>query len=344
MNRNNLIAKAEIQDMYGQIVNDNSSIGSVAVAPDIPKNCGFNNYLAGVSGNLAGIVTRGVAVFAYKTSCIPGGDFHVVYSLVVSILPEFFPYYEQVVATAGTKTLAAIADVYFRTCLVGEKYDFFTVAKDSCSACVNGFSIEDNSDLHIISCRPCPPNSMGCTSKYVYLYPGTWRWNEGSTTILACPYPRGCIGLNYTGIASCDTGYSGVMCGICNWGYFPSSDGVSCAICTGQSLITPQLMIVLAVIIFGVILPALQQLRKFAKKKKMSMLNALLLIVLGSPEDENTIETAQDRREKKNRRSWISRYKIFSATYQVVISSSGTFQVKMGPAFTNFSNAMKVRT
>ena len=343
VNRERITATSVIKDFYDQTLNDNSSLGSVFVDPNVPKNCGFNNYLAGVSGNVNAIAVRGIASFKYKSSCIPGGDFHLTYLMVASVIPETFPVYDEaVLLSPRTKQLTAEADIFFRTCLVGEKYDFFTVAKDSCSACVKSFSIEDNSDLHVVSCRPCPPDTMGCTSKYVYLYPGTWRWNEGSTTILACPYPRGCIGLNYTGIASCDTGYSGVMCGICNWGYFPSSDGVSCAICTGQSLITPPLVILLLVLVFGVLLPGYLRLRKFAKNRRITIFDAAMLLVLGKPEDEDARETAADRREKATRRSWISRYKIFSATYQVVVSSPGTFQVRMGPFFTNFVSSMKV--
>ena len=343
VNRANLVAQAQIQDYYGQVVNDNSSLGSVSVNKNIPKNCGFNNYLAGVSGNLAAIVARGVGTFSYKTSCIPGGNFYVTYSLVLSTVPEVFPQYDQVVSTAGSKQLMADANVMFRTCRVGEKFDFFTVAKDSCSACVKSFSIEDNSDLHVISCRSCPPAAEGCSADMVFLYPGTWRWNRASTTILACPYTNGCIGKNYTGQSSCDKGYHGVMCGICDWTYFPSSDGVSCSPCTGQSLITVPLMILLAALVFGVIIPALLRLRAFAKKKHVTMVQAAMLILLGSPEDDSVVESAAERREKKRRRSWISRYKIFSATYQVIVSSPGTFQVRMGPIFTNFTNAMKVR-
>jgi len=109
-----------------------------------------------------------------------------------------------------------------------------------------------------------------------------------------------------------------------------------------QSLVTPQLIIIINILIFVVIVPAFFQLRKFAKKKRVSMSAAVLLIVMGAPEDEHVIETATERRDKKRRRSWISRYKIFSSTYQVIASSTSTFQVNMGPIFTGFVNTMKV--
>ena len=343
VNRDNLFATATLKDFYGQQVNDNSSLGTVGLTPGLPLHCGFNNYLAGLSGNVNSIMTRGVASFNFKSSCIPGGYFQLTYAVVVSRAPEMFPIYNAIVTVmAPVKKLTTDVQCSFRTCYVGEKFDFFTIAKDSCSKCVNGFSVEDNSDLHVTKCRPCPEGCESCNGAEVFLFPGTWRWNAASSTILFCPYPLGCKGGNATSQESCELGYHGPMCGICDWTFFPSPDGQSCRSCVGQSLITFPLIILCLILIFGVVLPAFFSLRKFAKKKKVSMGQALLLIVLGAPEDEDVFETAEDRRNRAARRSWISRFKIFSATYQIVVSSPSTFQVRTGPVFTEFLNSMKV--
>lgn len=57
----------------------------------------------------------------------------------------------------------------------------------------------------------------------------------------------GCLGGNLTGQASCDAGYLGPLCALCEWGYYTSPNGDSCMPCKGTgSVATTQILFMLA--------------------------------------------------------------------------------------------------
>ena len=293
-------------------------------------------------GNIDAQLTGGVGHFSFKPVCIPGGSFNATYTVYMTRLPEMFPFYDAIQRKAPVRLMTADATLSFRNCRVGEKYDFFTVDKDTCSVCVNSFSMLDNQDLKILSCTPCPAGSLTCYSNQIILKRGTWRWNTYATTIFSCPFLAGCTGGNSTGSASCNKGYLGPVCGICEWGYFISADGQRCDPCTGQSIVSLGLIVILS--IFGGLAAYLVlALVWFARKKKMTVIDAIFFIAAGgAQEDENYVLTKEERLSKKSRQSWISRGKIFIATYQVIVSTPSTFNVNFGPVFTSFIQMIKI--
>jgi len=349
VNLNQIAASAYAQDYYGQLVNDDTSTATVALTKDKTGqaivSCRFNNLIAGVFGNVAGQFAGGVAKFSFLPICIPGGSFNITYTLLVSTLVELFPAYNGIplalTLNVPTKTLTVAAYVKFRNCLVGEKYDFFTINKDTCSVCVDSYSMTDNSDLKVITCLPCPPAAKKCYSNQIILYPGTWRWNNLATTIFTCQFTSyGCTGGNSSGQASCHKGYMGPICGICEPGYFQSSDGTRCDPCATTSYFSPSLIAMILGLILG-LLYAFYSIRKYAKKMNMTVVDAIFFLVKGEDDDSRHI-TREERIAKKQRRSLISRAKIFIATYQVIASTPSTFHINFGPLFTSFVSASKV--
>ena len=268
---------------------------------------------------------------------------NATYTIYMNRLPEMFPFYNAIQLQAPVRPMTADATLSFRGCRSGEKYDFFTIDKDTCSVCQNSYSYPDNEDLSIITCNSCPVGSLTCFGNQVVLKAGTWRWNDLSKTILNCPYlANGCTGGNMSGIASCNRGYIGPMCGICEWGYFPSSDGQRCDICTASSIISTGLIALTSAII-GVVAFLFVALWRYARKNKMSMVDSIFLLAAGGAvEDENHVLSKLERRQKKVRQSWISRFKIFIATYQVIVSTPSTFNINFGPLFTSFVSTAKV--
>jgi hypothetical protein len=215
-NREKISASVLVRDYYGQLVNDDTSTATVSIKPNSQINCRFNNLRAGVFGNTEAQVVAGVARFSFKPVCIPGGSFEVIYTMFMSRLAEMFPYYDAVQVKAPTKIITTDALITFRKCLTGEKYDFFTVDKDTCTVCQDSYSLYDNEDLHILSCKPCPPAADSCYSDQIILKEGSWRWNHYASTIFNCPFGQfGCRGGNYSGQSSCNPGYYGPVCGIC---------------------------------------------------------------------------------------------------------------------------------
>ena len=341
--RNRIEATSKVLDYYKQLINDDTSTAYVALKENSPINCRFNNLKAGVFGTVDAQLTGGVATFQYKPVCVPGGSFNATYTVLLSKLPELFPYYSRIERNGGSRKMSTDVTISFRNCRVGEKYDFFTVDKDTCSVCVNSYSLYDNQDLKILSCSPCPKGSETCYSNQIILYPGTWRWNHFSTTIFKCPFTSfGCSGGNSSGQGVCNKGYYGPICGICEWGYFNSPDGTRCISCSGESIISLGLIVIISVL-GGIAIYLVYSLASFAKKRKMSIIDAFFFIIKGGDqEDENKILTRAERKTKKSRRSWISRAKIFLATYQVVIATPSTFNINFGPVFTSFIQILKI--
>ena len=340
--RNKITASALVKDFYDQLVNDDSSTASVKTQPE-GVNCRFNSLKAGVFGNVDAQVIAGVAKFGFKPVCIPGGSFGITYIMYMSRLAEMFPYYDAVQVRAPIKRITTDALVSFRNCLRGEKYDYFTVDKDSCTRCQDSYSMLDNEDLKILSCKPCPPKAQECYGDQIILIAGSWRWNNLATTIFTCPFTSfGCRGGNYSGQSSCMPGYHGPICGICDKGYFTSSDNSQCLTCGDNNFFSKSVIAILSVLLF-LMGYAFWSLGSFAKAKKLSYIDAVFYLLKGGEvEDENYTMTKKDRHNKKMRRSWISRAKIFFTTYQVIISTPATFDINMGPLFSSFVNIMKV--
>ena len=340
---NKIDASAVVQDYYGQLVNDDLSTASVMLKTGAPINCRFNNLRAGVFGNIDAQLVAGVARFNFKPVCIPGGSINITYIMYMSRLAEMFPYYDAVQVNAPIKIITTDAFVTFRRCLTGEKYDFFTADKDSCTLCTNSYSMFDNADLSILSCKPCPPRALLCYSDQIILPAGAWRWNHFATTIFTCPFTSfGCAGGNASGLASCNVGYIGPVCGICEWGYFASSDNTKCLVCDRANFFQLPVIVILT-LLGALIIYIVYSIHAVAAKRKMSTIDALFFIAKGGEtEDENYTMTKVERLNKKKRRSWISRAKIFLATYQVIISSPSTFNINFGPVFTAFINMLKV--
>ena len=123
---------------------------------------------------------------------------------------------------------SASMNVRFRRCTYGEYY----ALSEKCILCPNGsYSLEDNSDMTITSCRPCPLGSSSCYGSTIKLSPGYWRISSMAWTIFECPLSSACLGGAEVGDASCAEGYKGPLCELCASGYRRSDWGYSCAKC-----------------------------------------------------------------------------------------------------------------
>lgn len=175
--------KVVLHDYYNQIVvTDSDAYTEISVVKDSYFCNDDDGYVTG------GTVERflsGEAVFeSLEVKCSPLGYM----SLLVETDTKFKNYYP----------------VEFRSCYRGEYY-----SRGMCLACPQGsFSLKDNADLSVTTCRSCPDEADTCYSDQIVLKDGYWRVSADATTAIRCPLgSRSCLGGNLTGVSSCVEGY-----------------------------------------------------------------------------------------------------------------------------------------
>ena len=126
---------AQTVDAFGQdLFNDDSNdvrIITDRTSPDRPKSgkCGFNSDYRVYSENGAteAVMTKGIAsVTDFRGSCTPGGYINasIATDIVNSIFLEFPNYKNETFAKATKQTIVGDFTLKFRSCIVGEKFDF----------------------------------------------------------------------------------------------------------------------------------------------------------------------------------------------------------------------------
>jgi len=332
-----------LQDYYHhRVITDNRSDTNFYLPLDAFRSCQYNLRDVGVLGNLNSRTRNGHARFEnFGASCIPGGRLNASFSMqpYVHIYPQ---YYNPALEMSGpghlnsskTDFLTVEVPFTFRRCKPGEIYNFASPRKDECLYCLESYSVYDNEDNSITSCQPCPEGSLTCFGDNIILPPGFWRWNKYATTIFQCPFGiNSCIGGNYSGQPSCNTGYHGPLCGICNDLYYTSPDGNFCLPCATDSKEMPMsTLIMIAGLCLSPLIPIFYFIRKWAKAKQLSMWDYVNSF-LSSNEDPNREMTAKQRKSKKNRLKWTSRFKITLATYQIIMSCPSTLGLSKSTLF-----------
>jgi hypothetical protein len=151
----------------------------------------------------------------------------------------------------------------YRPCETGEYYYAST-----CVVCEGAsYSLEDNSNLTVTSCSPCPSHSTSCEGASIEVEEGYWRVNNASTSILACPYgAHACAGGWVSGSSSCKQGYDGTLCAVCAEGYFYSTSVQECTTCSGSSAKSLNIVTVLLAVMLAVVLVSVPLLRLYFKR------------------------------------------------------------------------------
>lgn len=92
-------------------------------------------------------------------------------------------------------------------------------------------SIHENSQ----SCRTCPLGAScskaGMTVANMEVAKGAWRFSQQILEPISCPWKDACMGGNTS--STCPVNYTGVMCAVCQKGYFRwgAADAAPCLIC-----------------------------------------------------------------------------------------------------------------
>ena len=238
-----------------------------------------------------------------------------------------------------TQTLRSDALVHYRPCAIGEYYNFYTNARDSCIECNGGYQFYDNPFNLITGCKSCPAAARTCYSDQIILYPKTWRWGHFATTILECPL-EGCIGGNLTGQASCRLGYHGPVCGVCDAGYFTKQ--FTCLPCSKQAFMNTNTIVIIVVFFVAITGSVTLEVRRWMRANEKPAIEYFkrFFKIDDKREIKEEEETAHDRKEKARIRAWMVRLKILVATYQVILNVPIIFNIKMGPLFQMLASIM----
>ena len=119
-------------------------------------------------------------------------------------------------------------------CVVGKYRD----ASGECVRCVDGMDCDE----------------IGSSVTTITLTPGHWRANEATSEVIACPVEAACLGgSNTTG--SCAAGNFGILCAICQGGYYRPGAYSVCKECGSQedavfTAIAIVVAMVIAILIF----------------------------------------------------------------------------------------------
>ncbi len=92
------------------------------------------------------------------------------------------------------------------------------------TSCVCKDGTISKSSMPNLQCIECP-SAVTCQNGSVVVASGYWQQSAESFNVYACPNSAACPG----GGSSCNTGYSGVVCGVCSSGY--SHVALSCEQC-----------------------------------------------------------------------------------------------------------------
>jgi len=240
------------------------------------------------------------------------------------------------------RLLESTIPIHFRNCHRGEKYDFYSALRSTCSYCENSYSLAENADDTVIACTPCPIEAESCYGATINLYPGNFRWSVNANTIYSCPLPRGCRGGNTTGAQSCNDGYYGAQCSSCSTGYYLSSG--QCLVCNGsQSVSVSRISFYLTV--FAMIFSFLV----FVFRKKIfnraGSNDAVHVFqgtefqrrAMGVSDSDNVPNVAeQSNLVMKARLSG----KLCVVTYQIIINCPTMFVVEMPPMFAQLMSSL----
>jgi len=333
-----LTISINVADYYGNtLYTENGAIVTFQIASDRDVHCNFNAGRAELIGNSVSILHDGVAKFtSIGGICIPGGHIDATFTIGIDSSSSNYPIYTtttvSIKAKKSLKFVSLVVPVYFRHCHVGEKYDFFSKSRSSCSSCVNSFSLADNFDNSVINCIPCPALAAQCYGNQIILPSGYWRWADNAVTILPCPLAGGCMGGNVTGQALCSSGHGGPLCGICKDGYYKGSD--SCLSCTGATY-SVGTVVIISFFAFVACATCLYYLLKAIIDKNNSMFKFIEVFIAGVNEEiDGSTEIVRQKQRRNN--ALIVRLKIVISTLQIVTQCPRLFAVNMPPIFSSF--------
>ena len=266
--------------------------------------------------------------------CSPLGHIDCRYASLVSDSVAFGLQYvhEYYVTTPSTMT--------FRDCRPGERFLAF-----SCVPCVEGsYLFEYSRETEV--CASCPEEAESCHDNVITLKEGYWRRTMNSEVIFACD-SQGCIGGNGTGDNLCAEGYEDIMCSVCADGYYWSGDSLTCEICSGSNLFSASFtvfLVFLVAVASGVLVHFYykffadnsfgQQDKSFDQQAKIPTSATLALVV----ESMSWLKKLYSNRIKM-----VSLYlKLIASTFQIVCSSSNTFQLTYPASLSSFFAIFKL--
>ncbi len=178
-------------------------------------------------GKTEKLMINGFSYWNIGASCVPGGLLIIRFS---SYLQRQTDLQLREVPVQYFRDIR----VRFRFCERGEVYDFYSVARSTCTICTDSFSLATIGkintsqyplpiELYSRSCSSCPPNAGRCYKDQIYLLPGTWRHGDDSFAVLLCQSVYACLGGNVTGEQLCADGHTGPLCGVCKPNFFLSN-------------------------------------------------------------------------------------------------------------------------
>ena len=214
-------------DKYdSKVANQDGVLSASAWSSGGQSDCGEEQpYL---TGRTMAPIENGFGNLEFSTFCNPNGYTRVVFTTDISTLPDLH------------------IELQFRNCYRGEYY-----SNGACIQCPNGtYSLSEHTEDELItSCLTCPSHA-NCYSDAIILDPGYWRLSQDVVEIFSCPLDGSCAGGEDAGSDTCNSGYTGIMCGVCDKDfYYPSLKAV-CQACSNGDM---QVGLVIVVVIVSLI-------------------------------------------------------------------------------------------
>ena len=334
-----IVVNVLVRDFYDQLVlSDNHTYIQILVGEE--NNCG--NKHPTLSGTTVEQIHMGSAKFESLFGfCIPGGNMSVKVSGMV-----------------GSSSLESPEMKWaFRGCLRGEYY------RDSeCSECERGYySKEDNADLSVRECKPCPENARDCYADVIVLDKGYWALSRDSEYVTECPLGKSsCIGgvqnvdaeLVNDGRNSsiCGDGYTGVLCAVCSDQYFFAPGSSTCEPCSEAGL-NVFFIVLLCLLLLFLCIPIVLIVLSWTGSTTLDSVIAhlslpsllyLFYMKLFVVVDKNK-ETDEERRKREERLNIkflriMPKFKIFVSMFQITSSMPAVFAMSFPPFFSKVSS------
>lgn len=221
-------------DYYKQVVLSQSE--KEVTATVLPSNCYHSaGYL---TGNSIVIWNQGVATFdRLQAYCAPG------YKLNLLIKYD---------SSEGNVDPKRNMTLVYRQCVRGE----YLAQERACSLCTNGsYSLTEPAEVGLDGlresqvCKVCPEHAENCYGDNIFAVPGYWRNSDVASTLQECPFGEpACGGGGGVEDGSCEEGFEGPLCAVCQRDFIYSPFTRTCTECN-SSFVEVVILIVFFVLV-----------------------------------------------------------------------------------------------
>ena len=313
----------QLYDYYNHTVLTESR--SIVEVVEVPSYChGLDPY---ITGGINERFHEGVATFSTMSPFCAAG-----YNLTIRFSSSLVPGNVEAV-------------LFFRDCVRGEYF-----SERVCTECPLGSYSLVEPDTYTLSelsydvCQSCPDSKevKYCEGDDIYLKEGYWRISTDSDAISSCPKDGpSCLGGLEAGDDSCNEGYHGPLCAICNDDYYYSSTSNTCEACTTESsMVDPVFMSIFILGMLILIMSCYVSYKKIKGANIRTMDDLVIYFFFNSAvRSHSSVDDLDKKRIINQSRNLRGHVKIYVTYFQILATLPHILEAEFPRKYTNIISA-----